>query len=516
MNNKEIMLKLLKKHFGYDSFKKGQEKIINTLLSKKDVLCVMPTGGGKSVCFQIPALMLDGITVVVSPLISLMNDQTKSLNSKGISAVSISGKQEYAALKTVFKDAAENKYKILYISPEKLENDNYTSYLLSLDISMIVIDEAHCVSQWGQSFRPSYLKIRSFISKLSKRPVISAFTATASVVVRKDIINLLGLTNTYTYIAGFDRPNIYYSIISPKNKNTELLSIIKNRFALCGIVYCSTRFMTDKVYDFLEINNIPVVKYHAGMTDKERTQAQNAFLSGEKTVMTATVAFGMGIDKPDISYIVHYNMPLSFENYYQETGRAGRDGEKAECIMMYNDKDLETNQKIISNCENIKDKSIQKKLVKSSLKKLDKVYRFCHTKKCLRNEMLAFFGEYHISKCGKCSSCKIRYQQKNITLSAQKILSSVARTEQRAPLSENIYVLKGIKTPYIVYNKFDTLSTFAIMQDLKVSQIRILINALINLGYLRIRQNKHRIILQLTENAVPVLKGEKEVFAEFL
>ena len=514
MNNKDIMLKLLKKHFGYDSFKKGQEKVINAVLSKKDVLCVMPTGGGKSICFQIPALMLEGITVVVSPLISLMKEQTEELNKRGISAVYISGKLEYDTIKKIF-DNADN-YKIIYISPEKLDNDNYTSYLLSLDISLIVIDEAHCVSQWGQSFRPSYLKIKDFLGKLKKRPVVSAFTATASPDVRKDIISLLGLKNTYTYIAGFERKNLYYIIIRPKDKNRELLKIVKSRSALCGIVYCATRFTTDKVFDILEANNIPAVKYHAGMNEHERTQAQEAFLSGEKTVMAATVAFGMGIDKPDISYIIHYNMPLNFESYYQETGRAGRDGEKSECIMLYSDKDLGTNQKIISNCENIKDLKTQKIIIQSNIKKVDKIYKFCHTKKCLRNEMLAFFGEYHFTKCGKCSNCKIQYKQKDITLSAQKILSSVARTKQKATLSENINVLNGIKTRFIVNNSLDKISTFAIMQDMKISEIRILLNALINLGYLKILHYKHKDILQLTEKAIPVLKGETKVYADFL
>ncbi|MBQ2153309.1 MAG: ATP-dependent DNA helicase RecQ [Clostridia bacterium] len=514
MDNKESMRIILKKYFGYDSFKKGQEKVIKAILSKKDALCVMPTGGGKSVCFQIPALMLNGVTLVVSPLISLMKAQTEELNKKGISAVCISGKQEYNTIKRIFDNA--DRYKIIYISPEKLANDNYLYYLLPLDISLLVIDEAHCVSQWGQSFRPSYLKIKDFLGKLEKRPVVSAFTATASPAVRKDILSLLGLKNTYTYIAGFERPNLYYSIIRPKSKNKELLKIVKYRSALCGIIYCATRFAADKVYDLLEINNIPCVKYHAGMSDKERAKAQAAFLSGEKTVMAATIAFGMGIDKPDISYIVHYNMPLSFESYYQETGRAGRDGEKAECIMLYSDKDPETNQKIISDCENIKDRNIQKSIIQNNNKKLDKVYKFCHTKKCLRNELLAFFGEYHFKKCGKCSNCKIQTMQKNITLPAQKILSSVARTKQRATLSENINVLKGIKTRYIADNHFDKLSTFGLMQEMKISEIRILINALINLGYLKLLHYKHKDILQLTEKSLPVLKGETTVYADFL
>ena len=395
-NNKEA---ILKEYFGYGKFRPGQEDVIDSILSKRDVLCIMPTGAGKSICYQIPALMFDGVTIVVSPLISLMKDQVQFLKNSGIDAAYINSSLSPQVLEKVFLRVENSQYKIIYVAPERLGTASFLRAIKNLKISLVVVDEAHCISRWGHDFRPSYLEIIKFIDNLSQRPVIGAFTATATNTVREDICNILGLRSPFLKITSFDRPNLFFDVKHPRNKDSSLLYVLRNRSRESGIVYCATRKNVEEVCKFLTENGFSATRYHAGLDDEEKAKNQDDFIFDTKRIMVATNAFGMGVDKSNVSFVIHYNMPKDMESYYQESGRAGRDGNKAECILLYNEDDIRTNKFLIRQSEN------EELSVESQFKLLNKMIDYCKTDKCLRGVILDYFGERHAEYCGYCGNC---------------------------------------------------------------------------------------------------------------
>lgn len=398
---------LLKEYFGYDTYREGQEKVIDSILSGRDVLGIMPTGAGKSVCYQIPALMMSGITLVISPLISLMQDQVAALNQVGIHAAYLNSSLTYNQYLTALKYARGGRYKIIYVAPERLETTEFLAFAMHADISLIAVDEAHCVSQWGQDFRPSYLRIVDFIEKLEKRPVISAFTATATSDVRDDIIRILKLKDPMLLTTGFDRSNLYFQTERPKDRFQALLEHMQSFEGQSGVIYCLTRKAVEEVCEKLVQAGYPATRYHAGLTPEERKENQDAFIYDEKPIMVATNAFGMGIDKSNVRYVIHYNMPKNMEGYYQEAGRAGRDGAPARCILLYSPQDVMVNRYFIDNNNRNEEltEDEQEFIRKLDEKRLNDMVSYCLTRKCLRTYILNYFGEKGPANCGGCSNC---------------------------------------------------------------------------------------------------------------
>jgi len=407
-------LETLKQYFGYDNFRNGQEMLIDGILSGKDVLGIMPTGAGKSVCFQIPSLMMDGCSIVVSPLISLMKDQVNSLTQSGISAAFINSSLNERQIYKALENAKNGIYKLIYVAPERLLEPNFLSFAQSAGISMLTVDEAHCISQWGQDFRPSYAQIPEFIASLPNRPVISAFTATATRQVSKDIVDLLGLYKPTVLVTGFDRQNLYFEVQKPKDKYTALTAFLKDKKERCGIIYCGTRAAVEKVCEALRGDGYNASRYHAGLSDIERRGNQDDFLYDRAQIMVATNAFGMGIDKSNVSFVVHYNMPKDIESYYQEAGRAGRDGEGADCLLLYSGQDVHTNRWLIENGRDREypDKETETVLKEREHKRLREMTFYSTTKYCLRAYILKYFGENPPNRCGNCSGCDEGFQMK--------------------------------------------------------------------------------------------------------
>ncbi len=404
MDNK---YEVLKKYFGYDAFRSGQETVIDAVLAGRDVFGIMPTGAGKSVCYQIPALMLPGITLVISPLISLMKDQVAALNQVGVYAAYLNSSLTQGQYFKALDFAKGGKYKIIYVAPERLLTESFLGFAQNADISFISVDEVHCVSQWGQDFRPSYLKIVDFVNQLKKRPVLGAFTATATKEVQNDVMNILQLQNPQIVTTGFDRTNLSFYVKHAKDRKAALFQILREHYDESGIIYCITRKLVEEVHRLLAERGIEAAKYHAGMTDEERVRNQDAFTSDRARIMVATNAFGMGIDKPDVRFVIHYNMPKNMESYYQEAGRAGRDGEKASCYLIYNPQDVHTNQYFIEN--NRENEELSKTQLEQVLEKdrerLKQMTFYCHTRYCYRKFMLNYFGERAQSFCGNCGNC---------------------------------------------------------------------------------------------------------------
>jgi len=398
---------VLEKYFGYTEFRPSQDTVIDALLSGRDVLGVMPTGAGKSICFQIPALMLPGITLVISPLISLMKDQVSQLRQGDIPAAFINSSLSSEQYREVLRRVGIGQYKIIYVAPERLGTEDFLRFALETQISLLAVDEAHCVSQWGQDFRPSYLKISAFVEKLKERPVIGAFTATATGDVKNDIIRFLRLNDPVSLTTGFDRPNLYFGVEKPKNKSKRFHELIAERNEVCGVVYCATRRAVDTVCAELRRSGISAGRYHAGLEDVERRVNQDNFIQNRISVIVATNAFGMGIDKPDVRYVVHYNMPKNLENYYQEAGRAGRDRKPSECILLFSEDDIKTAEFMIQ--DSGKNKALsereQRKVQRQDVKRLDSMIRYCEIEGCLRSYILGYFGEKQKGKCGNCSNC---------------------------------------------------------------------------------------------------------------
>ncbi len=403
---------VLSKYFGYDCFREGQEELIDSILEGRDVLGIMPTGAGKSICYQVPALCMEGITIVVSPLISLMMDQVKALNQAGVHAAYINSSLSEAQITKALQNARQGQYKIVYVAPERLETERFLNFALNVQIAMVTIDEAHCISQWGQDFRPSYLKILQFIDRFPSRPVVSAFTATATTVVKNDITNILSLHNPKILVTGFDRENLFFEVRTGRNKDEQLLHYLQNHLEESGIIYCATRKNVEKVCEYLEWKGLSVTRYHAGLSPEERKQNQEDFIYDRKSIVVATNAFGMGIDKSNVRYVVHYNMPQSMENYYQEAGRAGRDGMSAECVILYSPQDVHINKYLIENRgENSELTEEQAEAVlKNDRERLWAMAGYCKTKYCLREYILRYFGtsrwqDISGKYCGNCSSC---------------------------------------------------------------------------------------------------------------
>lgn len=481
----------------------------------RDVLTVMPTGSGKSICYQLPALLLSGVTLVVSPLISLMKDQVSALVQEGISAAFINSSLTASQYREVFRRVSEGKYKLVYVAPERLIMEDFINLAHDVSISMVAVDEAHCVSQWGQDFRPSYLKIIEFIDTFKKRPVIGAFTATATEIVKSDIVKLLKLNNPLSITTGFDRPNLYFDVVWPKYKSTFLIGYIEKRKHNCGIVYCSTRKSVESVCDMLKENRIPATRYHAGLKDSERHTNQEDFVYDRVRVMVATNAFGMGIDKSNVSYVVHYNMPKDIESYYQEAGRAGRDGESAECLLMFSKGDIITAKFLIKNQNPELTEKERARIIERDLARLESMIKYCNITTCLREYILEYFGEKHVGGCENCGNCKTQFISHDITVSAQKILSAVARVERKYTSSLGIVpimrMLYGSKEKRVIELGLDELSTYGIMKDVQRLNIRKMMDTLIYQNYMCLTDDEYPV-LRLNKIAEDVLFKGKHVF----
>ncbi|MBQ7295663.1 MAG: DNA helicase RecQ [Clostridia bacterium] len=464
---------VLKKYFGYSEFRNGQAEIIDAIVSGKDAVGIMPTGGGKSICFQVPALMFQGVSIIISPLISLMKDQVNALKACGVNAAFFNSTLNESQIKRERDKVLEGKCKIIYVAPERLSSPSFNELCSRLEISMVCIDEAHCVSQWGQDFRPSYLDIKDFIRTLPKRPVVAAFTATATKRVREDICSLLGLNEPEEVVTGFARDNLYFEVVKTADKYTALKRYLDLYSSQSGIVYCATKKAVDEVCSRLNDEGFSVTRYHAGLSKAERTDNQNKFIYDEKQIVVATNAFGMGIDKSNVSFVIHYNMPGDIESYYQEAGRAGRDGSDANCVILYSPQDVRIQKFFIENSEYKGELTFKQKMQLKNLRieKLEKMIYYCENDVCLRNYILRYFDENPTSKCGNCSNCKGVTQTIDVTVPAQMIFSCIKRVEEKESLSVIADILKGEKTPYIEEKDYDSLSTFAIMADSAKSEI---------------------------------------------
>ena len=496
-------LEVLEKYFGYKSFRRGQEKIIDEILKEKDVLAIMPTGGGKSLCYQIPALILDGITIVISPLISLMKDQVDTLNSIGINSAFLNSSLSTYEFNEVMNGIENKKYKIIYVAPERLHSNEFITAITQVKIAQVAIDEAHCVSQWGHDFRVSYKGISTFIDKLIERPIITAFTATASEEVRNDIVNLLRLNNPKIFVTGFDRENLRINVIKGIEKKKFLINYIKDNSKDAGIIYAATRRDVDSLYELLNKNNIKVGRYHAGLSNDERIKCQEEFINDETTVIVATNAFGMGIDKPNIRYVIHYNMPKNIEGYYQEIGRAGRDGEESECIMLFSPADVITQKYLI-------EVSTEDPLRKNNqYKKLQQMTSLVYINSCYRKYILNYFGDSYEGECGNCSNCLNKGEVKDRTIEAQKVISCIYKMKRSFGVGMIVDVLRGSKNKKLLNLGFDELSTYGIMKEYSSDGLKEFINILIAHGYLEV--NEEYSTVALNNISFKVIKGEVKV-----
>ena len=483
---------VLKKYFGYDHFREGQEWLIDNILAGKDVVGVMPTGAGKSICFQVPAVLFEGTTLVISPLISLMKDQVNALTQAGIKAAFINSSLTSAQYYHALDHAQKGLYKIIYIAPERLLAEDFLNFTQYADIAMVTIDEAHCISQWGQDFRPSYLKIVDFINRLQKRPIVSAFTATATAQVRDDIVQSLSLKNPEVLVTGFDRKNLYFEVQKPDNKMTALVAFLRERQEKTGIIYCATRKTVEEVCDKLNKDGYKATRYHAGLSDKERKENQDDFIFDKQHIIVATNAFGMGIDKSNVSFVVHFNMPKNIESYYQEAGRAGRDGEPADCILLYSGQDVRTNLFFIESNKDVEyaDKETEIQVRERDRERLKAMTYYCHTQDCLREYILKYFGEKPINFCGNCGNCNTNFETIDITTDAKKILSCIARAGEKYGIKTIIDILRGSKNEKIIRLKLDKLSTYNIMETETENRIRQIFNYLILKEYIHITNDE--------------------------
>ena len=500
---------ILKQYFGYDTFREGQRPLIDSVLKGRDVLGIMPTGAGKSMCFQIPALMMEGITLVISPLISLMKDQVGALNQAGVHAAFLNSSLTMGQYVKALRLAKEGRYKIIYVAPERLETEGFLEFALSenVHISFLAVDEAHCVSQWGQDFRPSYLKIMEFLKKLPYRPVVGAYTATATEDVRDDIMDILELQNPYVMTTGFDRDNLYFAVKKPVDKYKELVHYLKDRekkfSGSSGIIYCLTRKNVEDICYRLRKEGFSVTRYHAGLSDEERKENQEDFIYDRRQIMVATNAFGMGIDKSDVRFVIHYNMPKNMESYYQEAGRAGRDGEPAECILYYEPMDVRTNRFFIENGEDNEElDEFTRQLVKErDIERLKQMTFYCFTSECLRHYILKYFGENSSGYCGNCLNCMTQFEEVDITNEARAIIHCMDANRMNYGVSTIIDILRGAKNQKILSKGLNQNPEYGTLSQITVARLRQIIQELMYQGYLELSGDQYPVIQTTRKSA---------------
>ena len=505
-------LQVLKQYFGYDSFREGQEVLIDSILKGKDVFGIMPTGSGKSMCFQIPALMMDGITLVISPLISLMKDQVAALNQAGVHAAFLNSSLTSAQYYKALSYAQEGRYPVIYVAPERLETEGFLNFALNAKIAMVAVDEAHCVSQWGQDFRPSYLKIVDFIKKLPVRPVVSAFTATATKEVREDIIDILELREPEVVMTGYDRPNLYLGVLAPKDKYAALKNFVETHPDRCGIVYCLTRKLVEEVSGRLEADGFSVTRYHAGLGDKERRENQDDFIYDRAQIMVATNAFGMGIDKSNVRFVIHYNMPKSIEAFYQEIGRCARDQEPGECILFYSGQDVVTNQFFIDNNSDNQelDEFTRRLVTERDRERLKKMTYYCFTNDCLRDYILRYFGEYGSNYCGNCANCISQFEEVDVTDIARGLAGCVESCRQRYGVNVILDTVHGANTAKIRQYRMEENPHYGELAKVPTYKLRQVMNHLMLKNFLTVTNDEYAIV-KLTENSGRILKEEETV-----
>ena len=516
MNKTEV----LKTYFGYDSFRKGQENVIDGLLAGKDVVAIMPTGAGKSLCYQVPALLFSGITLVISPLISLMQDQVKSLNEAGVHAAYINSSLTETQISKALALAARGTYQIIYVAPERLESAAFMHFVSQVKISMVTVDEAHCISQWGQDFRPGYLKIVEFIESLPERPVVSAFTATATEEVKEDIACILKLKNPEIIVTGFDRENLYYSVehIAGKRKDVFVMDYLKKHPRESGIIYCATRKNVDALYEILCKQGIAAARYHAGMDNGERKKSQENFIYDRAPVIVATNAFGMGIDKSNVRFVIHYNMPQSMENYYQEAGRAGRDGENANCILLFSAQDIMIGKFLLERkeFEGLEEEDVEF-LRKRDLHRLYIMEEYCKTTSCLRHYILKYFGERVTGACNNCGNCHHRYEEIDMTQDARQVINALAETKGRYGLAIVAGTLSGANRARLKEIGADRYKSYGALSHRSEADIRLLIEQMIREGYVIQTQGDYSVLrigdingLKQEDAYVGIRKAEKK------
>lgn len=505
INSRDRALQLLQTYFGYTSFRPAQEAPVESLLKNEDVVAIMPTGAGKSICFQIPALCKSGLTVVFSPLISLMKDQVDGLVDQNIPAALINSTLTQTEFNKTMYDVRSGNIKLLYIAPERLGSNFFCNVLRSMPISQVIVDEAHCISQWGHDFRPSYRLIGDWLASLPKRPVVGAFTATATKAVENDIKTLLGLDHANVYVTGFDRPNLSFSVVRTPKRMDYVVDYVRRHSHENGIIYCSTRKDVERVYDNLTRAGIQTGYYHAGLSDEMRKDMQNKYAFDQLQVMVATNAFGMGIDKSNVRYVLHYQMPRNMESYYQEAGRAGRDGAPAECILLYSGQDVRVYKYLIEQGH------LEPQREQVELRKLQSMIDYCFCSTCLRKYMLAYFGEIvPWLECSNCSSCNTKGERVNVTKEAKAIFRAIIATEERYGASMISSIVRGERTDRITRAGLDALSVFGYLSDIGDKEIKGLIQQFVASGYLRSSMGKYPI-LSVTAGAEEVLAGHKEV-----
>ena len=501
---------ILKKYFGYSAFREGQEKLIDSILNGQDVLGIMPTGAGKSICYQVPALLAPGITLIISPLISLMKDQVQALNQAGVHAAYINSSLSESQISKALRLAAAGQYKMIYVAPERLETYEFLAFARQAEISMLTVDEAHCISQWGQDFRPSYLKIVEFIKQLRTRPVISAFTATATVNVKEDIICVLGLQNPQVLVTGFDRTNLYFSVETPKKKDRYVINYIEKHSRESGIIYCATRKNVEQLFEKLCEEGIAAAKYHAGLTIEERRQNQDDFIYDKCPVMIATNAFGMGIDKSNVRYVIHYNMPQSLENYYQEAGRAGRDGADAECILLYSAQDVMINRFLLENKEQKIEYTLEEMadIRERDEARLRTMSYYCMTPNCLREYILRYFGEKGTAHCGNCLNCNREFEETDVTEAAKSIIACITEVRERYGINVVAGMLAGEERAKLREYGVYRYSSYGSLKPMRENEIKQIIQQMI-IEKLLFTTNDKYALLRVAAEAEAVAGGDR-------